>query len=146
MAVLRLVSFCSAAGRRGIVEEMPTAVVWYGAMASNHTWLSSVVVRRIRGASPGETTWKMTGTAAGMTTSRGAWSLENENEQLEFEKFELQERNMRLGNELDAMRLEQTVAMQSAANAVLRAVAEPGAVGASSVGLVSVCGRPPGLQ
>ena len=33
-------------------------------------------------------------------------SLENENEQLEFEKFELQERNMRLGNELDAMRLE----------------------------------------
>ncbi|RZO30816.1 MAG: hypothetical protein EVA88_02805, partial [Rhodospirillaceae bacterium] len=33
-------------------------------------------------------------------------SLENENEQLEFEKFELQERNLRLGNELDAVLLE----------------------------------------
>ena len=60
------------------MEQIPTAVVWYGAMASNHTLLSSVVVRRIRGASPGETTWKMTGTAAGMTTSRGAWSSEKE--------------------------------------------------------------------
>ena len=80
MAVFRFVSLCSTAGRSGSSRLMPTAVTWYGAMASNHTLLSNVVVRRMSGASPGATTWNMTGTTAGITTSTGAWSSAKENE------------------------------------------------------------------
>jgi hypothetical protein len=44
MAMLRFVFVASLPGRRGMFEETPTAVGLYGAMASNHDCVDSVVV------------------------------------------------------------------------------------------------------
>jgi hypothetical protein len=54
-------------------------VGWYGAVASNHAFVSSVVKRTTSVAQAGCTASKIAGIAAGMTISMGAFPLSKSN-------------------------------------------------------------------